>query len=99
MSALVMGAELRKSLTDMVTERQAAGDRCSLQVQAVPGDGGCYVVVDLFDDLAALDAARQRGTATVASGVTSEATKARAALLRGPVTVTLFETLVPLSPA
>ena len=91
--------EVRKGLTDLVMERQAGGDRCSLQVQAIYGEGICYVVVDLFDDLAQLDAMRQRGAAGADSAAAAAKLKARSALLGKPTTITLFETLVPLPPA
>lgn len=71
---------------------QADGSRFTLQEQAVPGDGSCYVTVEMLDGLAELDANRQKNrTAPPNPGVT-----AILPLLRAPTTITLFENLVPL---
>lgn len=89
------GTELRDSLTSMVKQSQAQGRRVSLMEQALPGDGPCYVTAEVFDDLAALDVQRQQ----LRAAATTPEARARAALLRSPIAVTLFEIIVPMTAA
>ncbi len=95
---LESSAELRQALISRTKDFQASGRRVALQEQVVPGGGMCYVMAEIFDNLAALDAQRQEHHAAF-TGVTSPAARELVALLRAPISTTLYETVIGFPPA